>query len=270
MKKLLLFLLIIPAITFSQNKLDKAKKNLKQKSSSSVSSSKSSSKKSSTRTRSSRRNSSSSFDPEFENILIEIGFRASVGIAIGQAQERDLNPYPYFYDNEGEYAAELSDTGRKQSIKLGANYLFNRVNGLEFNATYKPIPIIGIDASYTRFSEKNRTYTDELNITSILVNYHRIRERNISIWWGIGATYVGSNVNTLGFAYNLGTDIYPFKPVSLHLSWKESFVNGNDIGVFKSQLKYHIKEKAFFLGYHHFQIAGEDISGPTIGFEITF
>lgn len=269
MKQLLFIVCLLPAIAFSQNKLDKAKKKMKQKSSTTVSSSSSSSSTSSTRTRRSRRNSSD-FETDFENILIEIGFKATVGIAIGQVQERDLNPYPYFYDNEGEYAGILSNTGRKQSLRLGVNYVFNRVDGLEFNATYKPLPILGIEASHIHFSEKKRTNTDALDITSLLFNYHRIREKNISIWWGIGATYVGNGVNTLGFSYGLGTEIYPVKPLSLHISWKESFINNSEIGVFKSQLKYHMKEKAFFLGYHHFQIAGEDISGPTVGFEFTF
>lgn len=269
MKKLLLFLLLIPVISFSQNKLSKAKNKLKQTSTTSSQVSSTNSSSSNKRARKSKRNSTN-YESTFENILLEIGFKATLGIVVGQVQERDLNPYPYFYDNEGEYAAELSDTGRKQNVKLGVNYLFNRVNGLEFTTTYKPIPLLGIDLSYIHFSEKKRTNTDVLDLTSLMVNYHRIREKNISIWWGIGASYVGNGVNSLGFAYNVGTDIYPVKPISLHLSWKESFINKKSIGAFKSQLKYHSKNKAFFIGYHNYDIASERISGPTIGFEITF
>lgn len=264
MKQFLLVLCLFPAVVFSQNKLKKAKESLNSKTTTTKTTYRN------VRVSKGKSTSKTNFENPFNSLLLEIGFYATLGVAVGQAQERDLNPYPYFYDNEGEYAAELSDTGRKQSLKLGANYIFNKVNGLEFNATYKPLPIIGIEASYLHFSEKNRINTEVLDITSVLVNYHRIRNKNISIWWGLGATYVGNEVNKIGFAYNLGTEIYPIKPISVYVSWKESFINKRSVGIFKSQLKYHLKNKALFVGYHHYQIGSERISAPALGFEITF
>ncbi len=265
MKQLLLLALLSSSLSFSQGKLKKAKQNLDTKSTSVTINSGT---RTGRRTTSTRKNKNK--NRYFDSFFAELAFYASLGIVVGEVQERDLNPYPYFYDNEGEYAAELSETGRKQSLNVGVNYLFAKPNAFELNAIYKPLPIIGIAASYTHFSEKNSINADVLDVTSILVNYYRIREKNISIWWGIGATYVGSGVNKLGFAYSLGTEIYPIKPISLHLSWKESFINESEIGVFKAQLKYHLKNKAFFAGYHVYQLGGEDISAPSVGFEITF
>lgn len=244
MKKVLLILFLIPAIGFSQNKLDNAKKKLKNESTTTKSTS-SNTKKSNKRN--SRRNSSASsidYDSSLESVLLQIGFRITAGVVFGEVQKRDLNPYPYFYDDEGEYAGELSKTGRKQSFRLSGNYLFNTIKGAEINALYKPLPILGFELSRVNFAEQNIKNKDYLNISSFMANYYRLREKNIALWWGIGISYVGSGVNTLGFSYNLGTDIYPVKPISIHLSWKESFINGNDIGLFKSQLKYHIKKKA--------------------------
>lgn len=263
MKPILALLLFVPIVVFSQHKLEKAKEDLKQKTTVK--------KTSSSNVRIKRGNSTSTTnnDSYFENILLEIGFKATLGLAFGQAQERDLNPYPYFYDNEGEYAAVISNTGRKQGLKLGVNYVFNRVKGFELNAVYKPIPILAIEASHLHFSEKNSMHTNMLGITSVMANYHRIRTKDVSLWWGVGATYVGSSVNTIGFAYTFGTEIYPIKPISLHISWKESFINENDIDVFKSQLKYHIKNKAFFIGYHHFLLGNETINGIAFGAEFT-
>ena len=268
MKQFLLLLFLFPAIIFSQGKLKKAKENLNQKSTSSQ------------RTRNVRSTSSSNSndsddfsvldDPDLRFFLFRLAFWSTIGVTVGEAQERDLNPYPYFYDDEGEYAKELSDTGRKQSLQLGANYIFNNINGVELSALYKPLPILGIKASHIHFAEKSRTSTDFLDITSLSLNYYRVREKNISLWWGIGATYVGNEVNKLGFSYNLGLEIYPLKPISLHASWQESFINDSEIGVFKSKIKCHIKNKAIFAGYYRYQIAGEAINTPTIGFEITF
>lgn len=269
MKQFLLLLFLFPALVFSQGKLKKAKENLNEESANT-----------SQGTRNVRATSSSSSDdsddfsvlddPDLRFFLFRLVFWSTIGITVGEAQERDLNPYPYFYDDEGEYAKELSDTGRKQSLTLGTNYIFNTINGYEFNALYKPLPILGIKASHIHFSEKSRTSKDFLDITSLSLNYYRVREKNISLWWGIGASYVGNEVRKLGFSYNLGIEIYPVKPISLHASWQESFINDRDIGVFKSQIKYHIKNKAIFAGYHVYQIAGEAIKAPTIGFQITF
>lgn len=270
MKQFLLLLFFIPAIIFSQGKLKKAKENLNKQATKTTSQGTRNVRASSS-SRSNNSNESSVLDDlGFKSLLFRLAFWSTIGVTVGEAQERDLNPYPYYYDDEGEYAKELSDTGRKQSIKFGTNYIFNNINGFELNALYKPLPILGIKASYIHFSEKRRTSTDFLDITSLSVNYYRVREQNISLWWGVGATYVGNEVSKLGFSYNLGVEIYPFKPISFHASWQESFINDREIGVFKSQLKYHYKNKAFFAGYHVYQIAGEDIKAPSIGFEITF
>ena len=58
------------------------------------------------------RSSSSSFSEIIDSFYLpnDLGFYsfvgkvllgATVGIVVGEIQERDLNPYPYFYDNKG-------------------------------------------------------------------------------------------------------------------------------------------------------------------------
>lgn len=267
MKHFIILLFFIPTIILSQNKLGRAKERLKEK----------------PETRKNKRTekSNSSDDSDYSiiddlgrsiigNLLGELIFRPIFYGTIGYFEERDLNPYPYYYEGEGEYAKELSDTGRKQNLRIGTNYLFNNIDVVELNMSYKPSPLLGINASHTHFYEKDRLNSSALNVTSLLFNYHRIREKNITIWAGLGATYVGNEVNEFGFSYNLGAEIYPFKPISIHLSWQESFINESKISVFKSQLKYHFKNKAIFTGYKAYQIAKEHINGPLIGFEITF
>lgn len=260
MKKLVFLLFLIPVTIFSQGKLDRAKESLSGSSSSR------------TRTSSSSSSSSSSYASNgiFDDVFIELFFHATVGIFFGEAHERDMNPYPYFYDNEGEYAPVLSDTGRKTSFKLGSNVLFNNVSGLELNALFKPLPILGVEASHTFFSEKNISNKDVLGVTTVTANYYRVREKNISLWWGAGFTYVGNGVNTTGFTYTAGTEIYPAKPISLHVSWKQSLINESTVDLFKGQVKYHTKNKALYLGYHNYSLGSEKISGPVFGFEYLF
>lgn len=260
MKKLIVILFLIPLAVFSQGKLDSAKESLSDKSNSRTRASYSSSSSS----------SSYSSDGIFDDFFVELFFHATAGILFGEANVRDLNPYPYYFDNEGEYAAVISDTGRKTSFKLGSNVLFDNVSGLELNALFKPIPILGIEASHTFFTEQNLRGKDALGVTTITANYYRFREKNFTLWWGVGLSHVGSGVNTTGFAYTAGTDIYPGKPISLHVSWKQSFINESSVDLFKGQVKYHTKNKAVFLGYHNYNLGSENVSGPVIGFEITF
>lgn len=86
----------------------------------------------------------------------------------------------------------------------------------------------------------------------------------------MGASYVANSVDTFGFAYTLGAEIYPMKPLSLHFSWKQSFINSNDVSTFKGQFKYHIKNYALFTGYHVNQLGNQQISGAVVGLEYTF
>ncbi len=263
MKSKLLLLLFVPCIMFSQTKLGKAKESLSKTSKSSGSSSSSS-------------NSSSDNDGDFdfvsaffESAFLELMYYSTLGIAFGGGDYTEMNPYPY-YNNHGEFTNDFNDNTKRSSIKIGGNYLINRINGVELNAVLKPIPIAGLDVSYLNFSESTLLNSESLNITSISANYYRVRENNFSIWWGIGGTYVGKEVDTWGFAYNLGVDIYPVKPISLHLGWRQSFINDNTVDVFKSQVKYHIKRAALYTGYHNYKLGSETISGLILGIEYSF
>ena len=264
MKSKLLLLLFVPCVLFSQSKLGKAKESLSKTSSSSGNSSTSSS--------SSYNDDDDDFDffsMLFEDIFFEIAYHSTLGIAFGGANYTEMNPYPY-YNNHGEFTNDFKDANKRSSIKIGTNYLINRINALEINTVLKPIPIAGLEVSYLNFAENTLLNSESLNITSVSANYYRVRENHFSLWWGIGGTYVGKEVDTWGFAYNLGVDIYPVKPISLHLGWRQSFINDNTVDVFKSQVKYHIKRAALYSGYHNYKLGSETISGLVLGIEYSF
>ncbi|WP_075340474.1 hypothetical protein [Tenacibaculum agarivorans] len=262
MKHKLLLLFFIPYLSFSQSTLGKAKESLS-KSSKSVS----------TTTRSSNSSSEdddpSFFELFFESFVLELAYYTTLGVAFGSADYTEINPYPY-YNGDGEYTRDFHDDTQSVNFKIGANYLASRVNGLEFNAVFKPLPIIGLEFSHVNFSEKTLLNSESLPISSFNVNYYRVREDHFSLWWGIGGTYVGDSVDTWGFSYNLGLDVYPVKPISLHVGWKQSFINDDKVNVFKSQVKYHIRKTALYTGYHNFRLGSETVSGLVLGVEYTF
>ena len=263
MKRTLLIILLIPALLFSQGKLEKAKESL----------SESSATRNDRSTRTSRNNHQNSSDNNgfFYDFFIELGYYALYGAVIGQSEYRSLTPHPYYKNTFGEYLKGDSTNSKNSIFKISAIRHFNkRINGLEINANYRILPIFGLEASYIHFSERTIIGSDYLEIASLMANYYRIREKNISLWWGLGTSYVGNDVKKLGFAYNIGTEIYPFKPISLHVSWKQSFINNTSIDVFKTQIKYHIKNTALFTGYHDYQLGSEKNGGFILGAEYTF
>jgi hypothetical protein len=261
MKKILIVIFLISNIGFSQTNLKKAKSNLSSRSynSSSVSSS----------TSSYDDNSSTNFFGElFINLLAFVTYKA----ALGNLEQRHFTPYPYYYSNvNGEYDFGMEKEDNKSIVSIGGNYLFgNAVNAIEANINWRFIPFLGVDLTHNRFFEKGLGGSDQLDVTSFMVNYYRIRERHVTGWWGIGVTNVGNEVNSLGFSYNLGIEVYPFNPMSIHLSYKQSFINQSHINIMKFQAKYHIKKKSLFAGYHDISLGGVKVSGPVIGAEFRF
>lgn len=207
-------------------------------------------------------------DKSIGQVFGEILFFTTLGTVFGAAEYRELNPYPYY--NYGEYTKVFTEKTARSNFRIGSNYLMSTVKGLEINALYKPLPIIGIETSFLRFSERNSNFNEYLHIGSLLANFYRVREKYVTAWWGIGVSYVGDEVASYGFTYSLGTEIYPLKPISLHLSWKESFINSSTVGNFKLQLKYHLNKLSIQTGFHHHTLGEQIVKGVVIGVEYTF
>ena len=236
MKKLILVFLLIPVIGFSQGKLNQAKNNLSSKSKSSSSKSKSSSSGGS----SGSSTGDSDFDSAFAEVFLFVGKLVLIGsykAAFGDYERRHFSPYPYYYDNvPGEYDFGLETEDKKSLIGAGVNYLSGKyINSAEANINYRFHPFLGVDLSHQSFFESGINGSDHLAITSLMLNYYRIRERSFTGWWGMGVTYVGNEVDTYGFTYNVGLEFYPQKPMSFLVSYKQSFINESHINVTKYQ-----------------------------------
>ncbi|PQJ21614.1 hypothetical protein [Tenacibaculum sp. SG-28] len=269
MKKIIYLLLFSSSVVFSQQKLKKAKENLTKNTTKMYSASSVNSKQDKEETSKSTTSFSDELSNSFLGILGDVILFASLGVIVGDAEKRGITPYPYF--DGGEFTTSFNKNTKRSNFRIGANYLFNSVKVIELNGLYKPIPIVGIEASHLHFSEKNRGAATYLDVSSLLVNYNRFRERYFSVWWGVGATFIGNEVDRVGFTYGVGTEIYPWNPVSIHFSWKESILNNSvALGLLKTQLKVHLKKIAIYSGYHHYDVGGVLFDGGVIGVEYTF
>lgn len=259
----LALLLFFPVLLFSQGKLEKAKESLSEKGVLENVETESSNKRNLHRDKNNH-----SF---FVGIIEDIAFYAFYGAVFGNSEYRTFTPHPYFQNLKGEYVSLNLVNDKKSLFKLEVNQLFNKnINALEFNASLRVIPILGIEGSYLKFSESTIHGKDYFDMASIMANYYRIREQQITVWWGIGTTYVGNSINDWGFSYNIGGEIFPLKPISLHLSYKQTFINVSSINTTKFHVKYHINHLGFYTGYHANVLGSETVNGLVIGVDYTF
>lgn len=200
-------------------------------------------------------------------------------VLIGEAQQTDLNIYPYYQLNAGEYmvltpAKKDSLTPPKEynyklsDLKANLNYFAGgSVNGVQAKVDFRMFYILGLEGSYNYFYEDVMNETVNLDVASLMLNYYRVRTQYVTGWWGMGATYVGSGVDTFGFAYNLGFDVFPVDPFSFRLLWKQSFIASDSVDEFQLQGKYHLKRTSLYAGWHYNNIGGVDMGGFAVGIE---
>jgi hypothetical protein len=81
---------------------------------------------------------------------------------------------------------------------------------------------------------------------------------------------VGNEVNTVGFAYQVGIEGCPIKPISLQATFQQSFINESNSNELRFQLKDHRKKGAYSMGYQDFSIGGVNASAVVLGVELGF
>ena len=260
MKKLIILFLILPYLGMSQGKLDRAKGELSSRTNGADTTEDYSSDNNSY-------SSGSSSGNALSQAAAELFLLISYKIAFGNLEARYFAPYPYYFDNvNGEYDFGYEKGDKNSVIGIEVNYLLgSAANAIEADINYRFVPFLGLDLNHQSFFEQGLNGLDYLDVTSLMLNYYRFRERYVTGWFGAGVTYVGDGVDAFGAAYNLGLHIYPFRPFSVSVAYKQSFINSSQINTVKYQLNYHLQQWAFYLGYHHTSLGGVKVSGAAVG-----
>lgn len=258
---IIILLMSTMTVTFAQGKLDKAKEGL----------SKSSSQESFSNSDDGNSNTHSGGNGILEGLVIEALYFVTYNTFIGEIQPRAFYPHPYAYGQHGEYHnLEMESYGKKSKLMISNTVAVRSdMYGNDLKLNYRFIPVLGLEANHLHFFD-NTVENIELGISSIMLNYYRIRENRVTGFWGLGATYVGSDVNTTGFSYNLGLDIYVSNPVSLGLFWKKSFINESSINEFRALGRYHINRFAIHGGFIHYNLGGEQFPSAALGIEFRY
>lgn len=271
------FILLITLSISAQGKLGDAKEDLKGSSSGTLDDYVSKNNSSS----GSDDSGGSELNAAIAEVFVEVFWYVGANTLFGRAEATDLNIYPYYQNNAGEYIvypekdndSTIVNTNdyyeyKKSDLKIASNYFVgNGINGVQTRLDFRIFYLLGIEASYNYYYEDLLDSTEHLDMAGLMLNYYRVRTKYVTSWWGIGATRVGGGVDTVGFAYNIGMDVFPIDPVSFHLLWKESFINSSSIDEFQVEAKYHMKRSAFYGGWHYNQLGNLKMNGIVFGFQ---
>jgi hypothetical protein len=271
---------LLPANTYSQDKIDKSKKALTE--SEGVKNTNSGS--------SSSRSSSGSDDGESfgESIVAEVVvfvFQYTLGAAwfgiFGSYEDEDhlsndLTKYPYNDTEAGNYYNPEFGEGSiyefrvdvKDKFLYSSNYLF--ANHLETKV--RPFQYFYLKADYYQLYEYQRVTNTSDNLSLFYFNfaYDRLRFNRFNLGWTVGASYVANGINKAGFSYGLNTEFFLKKHISFMAGAKWSRINSQPVNAYEFESRWHKKNFYLTAGFEHLKIAQPNYNFITIGGGIYF
>ena len=265
----LLSLSTFPNVCFGQSKIGKAEKSL------------SSEKRSSNKPSSSNNDFDSNFFIDVFGRLIIDGFVYTVYSVLiesppeynNKSANASITKYPYNKNNKGNFTYDLAENSTRLRTTISSKYVFenSRINGNHLNINLKFLKRIGVETNYLQLWEDNPNFgKDKLALYSFLAKYHRVRTETFDFWWGLGTTYTDGDVNSWGFTYGLGIDLFIINPISFESAFNQTFVNDDTVNKFDLILNYHYKSFKFSGGYEHLRIGSENFSMILLGAGISF
>lgn len=199
------------------------------------------------------------------------------GVFIGSSNDDDspyhvnlwnsyFTDYPYQSPNAGLYSSP-EQTNKRFAMKLFGNYFYDSsdLQGFDFRVRICPWPFLGGAFDFTNLNEDLNSKQDNIQIYNIFINYYRGRSQRLVFWWGLGVKGVEGDNTRLGPAFNLGTEIYPFKPISIHANYNIGSVNERAVGELLLHLNYHIQRSILFIGYHRYSVGSAILDGGIVG-----
>jgi len=201
-------------------------------------------------------------------------------VVIGPSDEKEnktgevfITNYPYNYSNKGNYTYNIEEDNSRFRTEIKSRYLFgNRsLKGVHLTSSMRFLKRLELEMDYNQLWENSVNFgQDELAIYNMLLKYHRIRFEKIDFWWGVGVSHIAGDVNRYGFTYNLGSELFFVKPLSLEVSFNQTFVNTETVNKFNALLNCHIKRFKVIGGYEHLKIGTENFRMMTFGAGVFF
>lgn len=231
---------------------------------------------------SSNSNNNQNNDSEASNPLFELLLNPKVllYLFIGNSNDEDaflglnfwnsyFSDYPYQLHNVGLYASPAM-TDKRFAMKLFGNYFYNSADlqGFDFRARICPLPFLGGAIDFTDLTEDLGSTQDHIQIYNIFLNYYRGRSQRLALWWGLGAKGIAGDITRHCFAVNIGTEIYPIKPISFQFNYNIGSINNKAVGELLLHFNFHIQRSILFVGYHRYSVGTRVLDGAIAGIGI--
>jgi len=268
-------LLVAPARSLAQNKLDNSKRELKAESSPSSSMS--------------SRSSSSDDDSDSGSFFVEeilwpaieytVWAVGKYGL-IGDYNNEDhlyngLTRYPYEYDEAGNYLRAV-DTVRRYVFRIDASDKYLHTNGFmygnQLDVKVRPHEAFYLKMGYRHLFEKNQATgkTNDLAITDFSFAYDRVRTERFNLGWSIGYTHVFSGVNKGGINLGLNAEYFMRRRISFLGAAQWAWVNSQPIRNLELETRWHRKNFFIGAGYENIKIASSKFNFMTLGGGLSF
>jgi hypothetical protein len=243
---------------YSQNKLDKSKKELNANSAASSDSS------------NSKPASSSKPDNEDTNLGLQVLGYVFFGVfkygLIGDYNneehlQNELTPYPFYKSKVGNFQDTEGDsvTGKQFRLDLENHFIYsnNTLFGNHLEAKIRPFQYFYLQTDYYQLFEYD-TFTntrDQLSLFYFNVGYDRVRLERFNLGWTLGASYIGNEVKKAGFSYGVNAEYFLSKHISFSGEAKWSSINSNPVNSYKIQSKFFRKNYFLGIGFERLKIA---------------
>lgn len=172
--------------------------------------------------------------------------------------------YPYATPGKGLYTTGGNDNAASM-VSVGYLRESGKLSGYSAHGRFSPTPFLSFEAQYTGLYEELFDVTTSLSLYSVFLNYHSIRNEYFTFRWGIGMKGLAGNHNLTGIGFNTAAEVYPFRPVSLHVGF-----SAGKYSEFLGTLNVHIERTAFFVGWQHLQAGDIGIGGLIGGVQLYF
>jgi hypothetical protein len=263
MKKAIIWLLLLALSqpVFSQGKLDKAKRDIKEGRKT---------EESSRDYYSTDEESSSTFG---QRLVGQAIYWASYGIFIGSYRLEDhlhyrLSAYPFVGEGTGDYTPYL-EYEDKNNLRLDLSSQFmmgDNLNGNHLKLKIRPTHLFYLQADYIELIEPiDNNAFNHLSLFNFNLAYDRLRFERLSLGYTLGATYRANEVQSAGLNYGLSFDAYLFHQISLSASIKGSYVNNRPVDQLEFAFRYHYKRLSASIGNEFIRIGTPVFRFTTFG-----
>lgn len=179
----------------------------------------------------------------------------------------EYSPYPYKDPVHGRFGGSV---GRPVSFDASGYYLYSNstLDGFGFRSRFSPHPLLGLEFRFTEFRERLAVGDDRLAMFNFMANFNRVRSPGFNFWWGLGIKGMHGHRTYMGFAYELGMEIYPVRPVSLQVVHNGGWLNGIFVPEFYGTMNLHVGRVAVMGGYQSWSAGTALLDGFILGLKL--